>query len=221
MGGARTPTPYDGKVHQKYKIQNFPIFGESPFLTDLGKIPLHAWWLGHLGRSLFRKKLGVEFFRCRNLLESLRFQRFLSVLGPPGYQKQLSHVPLVLGTIILVPFRPQEARLVPIIKFLVTFSSTFWSKKLPAIIPHSHPPQGPKTEVHHRIPSIPVTSFKTNVSFILSFPKSSKTRKGCFFHMQNHCGGPWCTLPFSAIIWQKHRTKSQMVDLGAPYRPRV
>ena len=155
------------------------------------------------------------------MLESRRFRRFLSVLGPPGYQKQLSHVPLVLGTIILVPFRPQEARLVPIMWFFGHFFNNFWVKKEPRNHPKQSPTSRPKNQGPPQDSSQPFQSLKTNVSFILGLPKSSKTRKHSFSATKHtlvdrgapyrFCynlteasneianGGPWCTLPSESV----------------------
>ena len=174
---------------QKINAEFYKISGKTSF-DWFGPKPCACVVFGSFGEVTFSKKIGVDFFRGRILLESRRFRRFLSVLGPPGYQKRLSHVPLVLGTIILVPFRPQEARLVPIIRCLVIFFINFLVKK----VPRNHPKQSPTSRPKNRGPpqdsSQPFQSLKTNVSFILSLPKSSKTRKRCFCRNKTHFRKP-------------------------------
>ena len=58
------------------------------------------------GEVTFAISGGHLLFGGRNILGSRRFLfTFLSAFGT-GHQKRLSQVPLVLGTIVLVPFRP-------------------------------------------------------------------------------------------------------------------
>ena len=67
----------------------------------------------------------------RKTLGSLHCLTFLSVLGPSGYQKRLSHEPLVLDTPILVPFRAKAALFMPNVRYFSTLFINFLVKTVP------------------------------------------------------------------------------------------
>ena len=160
----------------------FDRFGPNRFacmvLGSFGEVAVSTCWSDSICKKL-------ECHACSS---------FLSVFGAPGYQKRLSHVPLVLGTIILVPFRPQEARFMHISWVFIIFASTFWSKK----VTHNHPNQSPTSRLGNRGP--PQDSIQP----------SQSTEIGHFFHFTSP--GPFNKNVNDGLVEKKTR----LVDRGAP-----
>ena len=110
-------------------------------------------------------------------------------------------------------FNPRKPFSFSFSDLLSLFHKLFWLQKCLAIIAITHPPQGPETEVHHRIPSSLLKAQKTNVSFTLHLPDIANKCKTLLRRDRTHIGGPYSFCIKLTLIFGRNRKRRTMADL--------
>ena len=127
------------------------------------------------------------------------------------------HQKRLMGSIILVPLRPQEGRFMNVFLILHHSRIDFLVKQGSR---RNHRNQSPTSRPLNRGPPQGLLQFfqstKPNVSFILCLPHLSKKPKRLWLLQQSTLWWTVVHLTVFDVNLRRHRTKSQMVDRCAP-----